>query len=208
MRNTREVVVILISVLGLALTVAVVLVLRAVTGCWLEARMIQAGNDGRQIYCTALDKVMGDPLEWYVPKGLLGYPRSEGPYGATSSTAYLRGLVTNEAMRVDFSYFALPGLASCESSNPTDFQAENNAWCVVVDLDESCPPETPFLFTRNLEIDRLGQDAVAAWSDNPPFGRRGVVVICRDGSMNTIRKEEELAALFGDLSVTNRVLRP
>ena len=127
----------------------------------------------------------------------------------STSTAYFTNLVGRGVLNVPYSFFAAPGFKPCKGTNPAQFKAENNAWCVVADLKDTDPDNTPFLFTRNLRIASLaefrGSDQV---DDVPPFGRKGVAVIFKGGSAIVLRPEA-LASNFPAMgTATNRVLRP
>jgi len=142
------------------------------------------------------------------------FPKSTDSDGWHTSTDYWKSLVSQSdsvAVR-NFSLFAAPGIKSYGGSDSALFRAENNAHCIVLDLDPSRTPYlTPLIFTRNLTITNLSQDVRSALSDEPPFGRRGVVLTALGGSGH-ILNERELVVYFEDLrkewNASNIVLRP
>ncbi len=158
-------------------------------------------SNGRQIFIAHFGRVLDTPTNDLSG----GWPQS-GEF--STSTAFFTNLVASGGMKVDFSFFAADGLPACKSTNAAQFKAGNNAWCVVADLKDSDPDQTPFLFTRNLRINSLaefkGPDQVSA---EPPFGRAGVLVIFKGGSVMKF-KPDQLASNFNCCGATNRVLRP
>lgn len=82
--------------------------------------------------------------------------------------------------------FAGAGLSSA-SNGETFLQGNHNVWNVIVGLDDNAADDTPFLFTRNLNItvDDLRNEHVALRSRfddrSKPFGRKGVVLITKGG---------------------------
>lgn len=133
------------------------------------------------------------------------YPKSSGPFSFASSTEYLRAVVTSGCMNVSFAFFSAPGISSTHSTNPGDFHSSNNAWCVVTDISHETPDNCPFLFTRNLTITSLDQAPIL--SDAPPFGRKGVVVIMKNGG-GLVLNADGARSLFSELNLTNKILRP
>ena len=165
--------------------------------------MTSALSKGRSIYMAVYGEQLSD-----VATNDHGsrWPKS-GEF--SSSTAYFTNLVDRRVLNVNYSFFAAPGITPCKSTNAAQFKAENNAWCVVADLKDTDPDNTPFLFTRNLRIASLaefrGGDQV---DDVPPFGRRGVVVVFKSAAAIVLRPEA-LASNFPAMgTATNRVLRP
>ena len=98
-----------------------------------------------------------------------------------------------------------PGLPECTSTNPVDFRAENNAWCVIANQGTELS-STPFLFMRN--VVRKGTGSAVHWelSDEAPFGQTLFCCIYRDGGVY-IGKPTDLAKLLGDAAGKN-ILRP
>ena len=158
-------------------------------------------SHGRQIFIAHFGRVLDTPTNDLSG----GWPQSgEFP----TSTAFFTNLVASGELKVDFSFFAADGLQACKSTNAAQFKAGNNAWCVVADLKDSDPDQTPFLFTRNLSINSLAEFRGAAQlGDEPPFGRAGVVVVFKSGSVMKF-KPDQLASNFNCCGATNRVLRP
>ncbi len=66
----------------------------------------------------------------------------------------------------------------------------------------------PLLFTRNLRINSLAEfKGVEQLSDDPPFGRRSVLVVFNNGVAQKFTPDM-LASNFNVSHATNRVLRP
>jgi len=108
---------------------------------------------------------------------------------STSTECFIH-LVESGAMDVSYDYFAAPGIPACKSSDPRDFKAENNAWCVVLGLEDA-PEGTPFMFTRNYHPETLQSgDGPIVLTDEPPFGKDGMVVILKGGSAFSLKDFE------------------
>lgn len=114
-----------------------------------------------------------------------------------TSTDCFRAMITNGWLSsgVDFRLFGGKGLKSPDNVfDPLSFSAENNAWCIVVGLNSNTPPETPFLFTRNVgfgskkEAPRTGAtlDQMTGLNKNQmPLQDEACVVITYGGSVKT-----------------------
>jgi hypothetical protein len=98
------------------------------------------------------------------------------------------------------------GIPRCESMDPTQFLAGNNAWCVVADQGILVGDEYPLFFTRNIDMDRLRPDVGACLRDVPPWGDDLAIVITRAGQARILTKSDTRRWVVDDF--TNRVLRP
>jgi hypothetical protein len=145
------------------------------------AAMTQAAANGKSlflsIYSGALD-VGGS----YISPEETPFPQV-GQYN--TSTEYFKYLVESGIINVSYDFFAARGIPGAKSTNPADFKAENNAWCVVLGLEDA-PEDTPFLFTRNYAPDALqaGDDPLVLTHD-PPFGKDGLVVVLKTARLST-----------------------
>ena len=171
------------------------------------AAMVQTVSNGHNIYLCAFanhinSSVVGDD-------GNLPFPKV-GQY--SSSTEYFIDLVTSGVINVSYDFFAARGIPGAKSTNPADFKAENNAWCVVLGLEDA-PGDTPFMFTRNYAPEALqaGDDPLVLTHD-PPFGKDGLVVVLKNGAAFHLKKNQLRNSLFNPSqtpSGTNLViLRP
>ena len=120
----------------------------AISGALLKAKGMKIGSNGRQIHLGIFDEnlsrdVIDLPDIW---------PRTGGDF--SSSTEFLKWVMDEEiVMGIGPSFFGAPGLVSGEVSGTNIlFKAENNAWCVTLDLVEGSPASTPFLFTKNFNV--------------------------------------------------------
>ncbi len=134
-------------------------------------------------------------------------PRTTGKNAFDNSTDYFKNAVSNNYIEASFDYFWAYGLPKCKGMDPSKFTAENNAWCIVADIGDSAHATTPVLFTRNLKINKLDDSLNDALSDEPPFGKKGVVVIRKDGSSSFILAKD-LKEMFNPSKMSNTVLRP
>jgi len=124
----------------------------------------------------------------------------------SNSTEYFRWLIAESKVDVDYGFFGGPGLPTAGQGSPESFSSSRNAWCVVADVGSNAPPDVPVFFTRNLGIQRLNDSLEGAFTDEPPFGRQGVVVVFRDGCCRTLAPNE--LKDFNPSGATNWVLRP
>lgn len=186
------------GLLGLAL--AVVLTPYPVMNTAIGERSRTLSN-GKQIFTAmfaeALERTTNAPGKaWPSPE--------EFP----TSTAFFTNMVGRGLLKVDYSFFAAPGIPACHSTNAALFEAGNNAWCVVADLKVTDPDDIPLLFTRNLHISSLAEfKGGEQVRDEPPFGRKAVVIVFKGGA-TLIFKPDSLASNFNCSGATNRVLRP
>ena len=132
------------------------------------------------------------------------YP-SSGTF--SSSTEYIRNLVSNKWIQPYFGLFALPGVTPYRGEDSAKFSSNNNAWVMTLDIDPKKLPRVPFMFTRNLDIRCLSEAHPKRLRDVAPFGKRGILVVMTDGSARFIRAED-IEKEFNPLGLTNDVLRP
>jgi len=122
-----------------------------------------------------------------------------------TSTEYFKWLVSNKIIAVSYHFFSVP---SYKPSNQDDFQAKDNAWCVVEHAKESTATgELPLLFTKNLAITSMSDIAGARLTKDPPFGQEGVVFVLLNGQKKTL-KENEVRQYLSNFNADNQVLRP
>lgn len=77
--------------------------------------------------------------------------RSEG---YSSSTRYFQDLLDRKVLRVPATFFSGPGLARPADNNSTTLLPSENAWSVVLDVEDQIA-STPFLLSRNFLADRI-----------------------------------------------------
>lgn len=163
----------------------------AVSKAMSSAAMVQAVSNGANIYRSAFanhinSAVIGDD-------GNIPFP-AVGQY--ETSTEFFIDLVESGIINVSYDFFAARGIPAAKSTNPEDFKAENNAWCVVLGL-EGAPDGTPFMFTRNYAPESLhsGDEAIDL-NDEEPFGTKGLVVILKGGSAYSLKGSQLKNSLF------------
>lgn len=163
-----------IGILILLLPLAAILV-PAVNKALTSAAMVQTVSNGANIYKAAAHDYTAD---W--PK--------KGQY--RTSTEYFKHLVESGDLPVSYAFFSARGIPDANSTDPQDFTAENNAWRVVLGLDNA-PEGTPFMFTRNYNPSELnsGDDPIVL-SDEPPFGKEGLIVVLKGGSAYSLKKNQ------------------
>jgi prepilin-type N-terminal cleavage/methylation domain-containing protein len=164
-----------------------------------KGRVTEALNNGRNIHqCLAAAEI---------EKGSV-WPASSGPEAYANSTEYWKWTVTNKILEVTFDFFSAYRVPKCRGIDPGLFKAEHNAWCITADISESTHSSTPVLFTRNLDIQKLGLTTTTnALTDNTPFGRKTLITVTRSGAAKAL-SEYEVAADFNPVGANNPVLRP
>jgi len=166
-----------------------------------KGKMTQTLSNGTQIYKVLYSRHMeGDQV----------FPTSVGANSFMSSTDFFKHLIAHRIIDADFSFFCASGLQAYDGIEPLRFKQENNAWCIAADVTEGTRNMTPFLFTRNLRIDDLGDNVEhekAVLDEGVPFGRRGVVVINKGGS-GAIQRVPLDWETFNPAKERNQVLRP
>ncbi len=209
----------LLVVIAIIAILAAILV-PAVSDALLRGRLTQVMANGKNIY-TAL---FADEMGGAVLMKIAPYPRSGGSDASKrqfgNSTDFLRGVVTNGIMNVDFWFFAAPNVVPAQggATNAANFEAENNAWSVVADIGEATPDGTPLLFTRNLNIDSIDDVSASAdiatlmpktigTDDNTPFGDKAMVVTYKGGASLALRSSEVIDN-FNKGGGENIVLKP
>ncbi|HQF21739.1 MAG TPA: hypothetical protein PLT37_10930 [Kiritimatiellia bacterium] len=147
-----------------------------------------------------------------VPVSYSFVPWEEDAYPATgrfsSSTEYFRNTMTNHLLQgCNYGIFALSGMPPCWEEDPAAFTSNHNAWCVVLDYDPHRLPDAPFMFSRNLDIQRLSEAHPDRLRNVVPYGRKGVLIVMADGTAKFIRPSD-IIDVFIQPGLTNAVLRP
>ncbi len=175
----------------------------AVTDALTRGKMTGTMNNGRSIYLSLFAKDTEDP----VFQSGSPFPKSTDAY--QNSTEYWRYVVTNGIMNVDYSFFSAPGIEPYKGTVAATFLPKNNAWCISQDMSDATPDGAPFLFTRNLVIDRTmpGPFDAQIQAGVNPYGTKGVVMVTKGGSAMTLKKDY-LNANFNPPTNDVPVLRP
>ncbi len=167
------------------ISVLATLLFPAVKAALLAGQATSVGSDGKQIwtglYAVSLEnEVAGRPPVW---------PRADA---YQTSTAYFQDCFSSNWLsgKYTFKYLSAPGLTAVSSVEPTDFSADNNAWCLVLGTDDNTKDETPFMFTRNLTSTTGGSrltDIDGFDKDINPFCDGIAVVVSVGGGIRLIR---------------------
>ncbi|MDZ8119928.1 type II secretion system protein [Pontiella agarivorans] len=110
-----------------------------------------------------------------------------------SSTAFLKSLVEEGYLDVDYAFFAAPGMTPARSA--TDFSPENNAWCILKGVNDTTPGHTPVVFLRNMNA---GSGFLA---DEEPFGDKGFAYATKNGEAVIISEGEISNGDWGSIFV-------
>lgn len=158
------------------ISILAALLFPAVQGALIRARATGVLSNGKELY-KAMFADMTDPIT--LTKGAMAFKYPKSTEWA-SSTDYFISLVTGKVLSVNFSFFAAPGLPAANTTDPAQFKAENNAWCVVADYTEASEDQLPLFFTRNCKINTLA-DAPTLDPNENPFGDKVMVSIAKGG---------------------------
>jgi type II secretory pathway pseudopilin PulG len=171
----------------------------AVNKATLNADMVQAVSNGANVYKAAFAAQMYGTFD----EGGTAFPKN-GQY--RTSTEYFMALVESGVLSVSYDFFAARGIPPARSSNAEDFKGENNAWRVVLGIEDA-PEGTPFMFTRNYDPGSLQTgDGPILLNDEPPFGKEGMVVVLKGGSAFALKGNQLRNSFFnpaGTPSSTN-----
>jgi prepilin-type N-terminal cleavage/methylation domain-containing protein len=113
-----------------------------------------------------------------------GWPQSTaGEDNYESSTEFFKDLVNEGHLDVDFSFFAAPGMTPAR--NESDFTEANNAWCVLVDVNDTTPGNTPVVWLKNINAsDGLFLEG------SIPFGNKGFAFATKNGEAVIVSQGE------------------
>lgn len=108
-----------------------------------------------------------------------GWPQA-GEYN--SSTEFLKSLVNDGYLDVDFSYFAGPGMTPAR--NEAEFGSDNNAWCILLNVNDMTKGNAPVVFLRNVSASG-NVDA-----SKMPFGDEGFAFSTKNGEAISVGSAE------------------
>ncbi len=190
-----------LAVVGIPLLLVFAAILApAVLGGLARAQRTEMIANGRTISQAVLSTYIGKNFPYAV------YVEDE-----ETTAEYLTTLVTDGYLGVDRGFFSGPRMPSGKGpiSREAPLRSEENAWRIVTRVWGEDPAVTPLLVTRNFASDTL--DERPRLSDEPPFGRQGVVVATVGGSAMFLpadRLDEEWAALVAEHLRDRRILPP
>jgi prepilin-type N-terminal cleavage/methylation domain-containing protein len=184
------------------ISILAALLFPAVQGALLRARLTQMLNNGVQIHRAMFAK----QTDLAVVTGLSVFEYPQNP-PFTTSTDFWIYLVTNKTLSVDFSFFAGGGVKPVKTTDPAQFTAEFNAWCITAGLGEGSLDTLPMLFTRNLNIATL-QGTLQLDPALDPFRNRGMVMVTKGGSGYVLDAESLNSESFYTAGTNLAVLRP
>lgn len=165
-----------------------------------QSRMTTIVSNGRNIYMAIQGAELGDIMSgkqsaW--PQ--LGSPTNPDNARFENTDDYFVWMVTSGVMRVEYSFFAAPGMqAVTKGLDPPgdtsyaiarDFVTtdHNNAWALTSEVRSRTSQSTPVIFTRNITrrgrpLSRLNLPDVVLDPDVTPFGSSGAVVVNAGGA--------------------------
>ncbi len=174
----------------------------AISGVRLYVKSLEFGNNGKQIHIAIFDAAT--TAEFFGTDKKTPVWPIEGQYETSTEffkSAMINSIKISQHIELDdFTLFGAPGVKSPKDpSDPEQFTAENNAWCVVLQPndglsydDHNIPDTTPFLFSKNIGFGtppgppKLG-DTIADMSGLikgvKPFGDKVGVIITFGGAV-------------------------
>ncbi len=123
-----------------------------------------------------------------------GWPKSGGE-NTESSTVFLNELVKGGYLDVDYAFFAAPGMVPARDE--AEFLSggeEHNAWCILLDLNDTVAGNTPAVYTKNLDINELSFSETAE-----PFGNKGFAFATKNGEAVVVEQKEMNSEDFKDI---------
>lgn len=199
------------------------ILLPVIQNALLNAQAAATGMDANSIHKAVVASTLSQPnYASDVTAGL--YPASDSDPNALdvarydSSTEYFTFLVTNQVLDVPWGFFSARGLVRSpgqwtpESQNDRGLSPDGNAWVVVTDA-QGAPSSMPFLFTRNLTIDRLHgvlppTTSLASSLQGAPFDSKRVVGVTIGGSLIDIGSNDLRQQTFNPPGVSRDIIRP
>ena len=178
----------LLVVIAIIAMLAAILV-PAVNKALTSAALVQTVSNGANIYKSAF----AGNMDTYVLGGSDAetWPETGGDYA--DATAYFEHLVDDNIMNVSFDFFAAKGVQPAKTKDSTVFQDVNNAWSIVLGL-ENLPEGSTFLFTKNLVVTALPTTAGDLPSlvnqTGSPFGKDGMVAVLKGGSAFSLKGKQ------------------
>lgn len=164
----------------------------------LRAKLTQEAAKARYIVEAITAKEAGNRFS-------NGWPKSaEGADNYTTSTEFFKDLVNGGFLDVEYSFFAGPDMTPAKDE--TGFTAANNAWCVVLDVNDTSPGNMPVVFLKNLNVTDL------TFNENAePLGNKGFAFATKNGeaisvSQSEMNDPEIFASIFGTNAVS--ILEP
>jgi prepilin-type N-terminal cleavage/methylation domain-containing protein len=113
-----------------------------------------------------------------------GWPQSaEGADNYENSTEFFKDLVNEGYLDVDFSFFAAPGMTPARDES--DFTEANNAWCVLVNVNDTTPGNTPVVWLKNVNA----SDGTFL-EGSVPFGNKGFAFSTKNGEAVVVSAAE------------------
>jgi len=169
----------------------------AIEGAVTRAKAIKVGNNGRQIHLALFDSSMEAaaldlPEVWPVSE-------SGNTNNFATSTLFFQACLDRQYITgVDGTFFAAPGVPPVT----TNFLGENIAWCVTMDISDSTPANTPFIFTRNVgaggaaPVNLAALSTIDSLADVEPFRTKLAIVITKGGAVKILPKKVFSADTF------------
>lgn len=183
----------LLVVIAIIAMLAAILV-PAVNRALVSAALTQTVSNGSNIYKSAFAGQMEDVV---LGGGYSAWPTEDDDYN--DATKYFKHLVTSKVMAVTYDFFAARGIEGAKSTDANDFDNKNNAWSLVLNLDDA-PEGIPFIYTKNFSLNgsfpSKGSMIDEADLKGQPFGSDGLVVVLKGGSAFSLRGKQLKADNF------------
>ncbi len=150
------------------------------TGALNKAQMVRMAAGGRQVITAFL-------MAWMDR----GRTREFDPRAGESGAEYFRRLAATCGFDLPASELAGPGYPA--AATLTDLKAENLAWRVVGGGKRTAEGSLPFLLSRNIRANTLGDlkgTILDSLGEETPFGKQGAIVVFMDGHARILKGDE------------------
>lgn len=200
------------------LLIAGSLFVQTANGALKTANALKIGNSGRNVVLSILSANSERETKELAPL----WPSVSADFSGTQkdytrapdSETYFTDLMDSGVLP-DLNWYHFAGAGVAAATNRASFMQGNyNIWNVVAGLDENAANDTPFMFTRNLNITiaDLRDDRIRLKSKLDrkivPFGKERVVWITKGGVMQVLPRRSLNRTLFSGSSAFNAEINP
>lgn len=150
------------------------------TGALTESQMLCMAANGRQVITAFL-------MAWWARERSREFDPREGESGAD----YFRRLAATGGFSLPASELAGPGYPA--AATMADLKAENLAWRVMGGGRRTAGGSLPFLLSRNIRANTLGDlkgTILDTLGEDKPFGKQGAIVVFMDGHARILKGDE------------------
>jgi prepilin-type N-terminal cleavage/methylation domain-containing protein len=163
-----------IAIIGILIT----LISPAISKAQFQAKLTKEATKARAIVEAIMAKESASRFS-------TGWPKSTGKKVYATSAEFFDELVQQGFLDVDYAFFAGPGMTPArDQAEFLEHPERHNLWCVVMDIDDTTPGNTPVVYTRNLDINSFTFD------ESHPLGSKGFAFATKNGEAVTVNEAE------------------